>query len=42
LIRVSKHPRRVELPLVPSARPGSVDLTAERIGEILDEQAASS
>ncbi|REJ72001.1 MAG: hypothetical protein DWQ34_21650 [Planctomycetota bacterium] len=28
---------RVQLPLVPSTRPGSVMLTAERVAELLDE-----
>jgi hypothetical protein len=30
-------PRPVVLPLVPSQRPGSVRLTAERVAELLDE-----
>jgi len=38
VIRVAKQQRRVVLPLVPSHKPGSVDLTAERIAEILQEQ----
>ena len=42
VIRVSRNPKRVELPLVRSKRPGSVDLTGERIAEILDEQDAST
>jgi hypothetical protein len=42
VIRVAKRQRRVVLPLVPSENPGSVDLTAERIAEILDEQDARS
>jgi hypothetical protein len=42
VIRVAKRQRRVVLPLVSSANPGSVDLTAERIAEIMDEQDASS
>jgi hypothetical protein len=42
VIRVAKHQRPVVLPLVPSARPGSVDLTSDRIAELLDEQDASS
>jgi hypothetical protein len=29
--------RRVQLPLVPSRRPGTLNLTAERVAEILDE-----
>jgi hypothetical protein len=41
VIRVAKQQRPVVLPLVPSDRPGSVDLTAERIAEILDEQDAT-
>jgi hypothetical protein len=35
VIRVAKRHRRVVLPLVPSDKPGSVDLTGERIAEIL-------
>jgi len=42
VIRVAKQQRRVLLPLVPSENPGSVDLTGERIAEILDEQDAPS
>jgi hypothetical protein len=30
--------RRVEVPLVRTDKPGSVDLTAERIAEILEEE----
>jgi hypothetical protein len=37
VIRVSKRRKRVVLPLVPSKKPGSVDLTSERIAEILLE-----
>jgi hypothetical protein len=37
LIRVAKRQRRVLLPLVPSKRPGSVRLSAERIAELLEE-----
>ena len=33
--------RRVDFPLVRSARPGSVDLTGERITEILDGEDAA-
>ncbi|MBT4863839.1 MAG: hypothetical protein HON53_01790, partial [Planctomycetaceae bacterium] len=33
---------RVTLPLVPSKRPGSVELTAERIAELLDEADVSA
>ncbi len=32
---------RIEFPLVRSARPGSIDLTNDRIAELLDDQAAS-
>jgi hypothetical protein len=41
VIRVAKQQRPVVLPLVPSDRPGSIELTAEGIAEILDEQDAS-
>jgi len=41
-IRVAKKQQRVSLPFVRSDRPGSIDLTAERIAELLDEQDASS
>jgi len=34
--------RRVVLPLVRSARPGSRPLTAERIAELLEDEAVSS
>jgi hypothetical protein len=33
--------RRIEVPLVRTGRPGSVDLTGKRIAEILDEEDAS-
>jgi hypothetical protein len=33
----AKQKRRVELPLVPSKRPGTLHLTAERIAELLEE-----
>lgn len=36
-----KHHKRAPFPLVRSARPGSVDLTNDRIAELLDEQAVS-
>jgi hypothetical protein len=38
VIRVSKQPRQVVLPLVPSRKPGSVDLTGDRIAAILQDQ----
>lgn len=34
--------RRIEVPLVRSQRPGSVQLTGERIAKILDEEDASA
>lgn len=37
-IRVARRQRRVVLPLVPSDKPGSVDLTGDRIAAILLEQ----
>jgi hypothetical protein len=36
-----KPRRRVRLPLVPSNRPGSRPLTAERVAELLEEQDVS-
>ena len=33
--------RRIQLPLVRTGQPGSVQLTGERIAEILDEEDAS-
>jgi hypothetical protein len=42
LIQVAKDQKRVEFPLVPSPNPGSVHLTNEMIGELLDEEDASS
>jgi hypothetical protein len=41
LIRVAKRQRRIVFPLIPSNKPGSLDLTGERIAEILLEQDAS-
>ena len=38
LIRVAKNQKRVEFPLVPSAAPGSLDLTSDRIFQILDDE----
>ena len=34
----SRNPKRVEFPLVRSTAPGSIDLTNERIAEILEEE----
>ncbi len=42
LIRVAKNQKRVEFPLVRSGKPGSIHLTNAMIGEILDEEDASS
>lgn len=33
--------RRIQVPLIRTGRPGSVQLTGERIAEILDEEDAS-
>ncbi len=38
VIRVSKNEKRVEFPLVRSTAPGSLQLTNQRIAEILDEE----
>jgi hypothetical protein len=37
-VHVAENPVRLQFPLVRSAAPGSVGLTAERIGEILEEE----
>jgi hypothetical protein len=37
-IRVARNQKRVEFPLFPSSEPGSLDLTNERIAEILDDE----
>ncbi|MEX1027993.1 MAG: hypothetical protein WD049_08310 [Candidatus Paceibacterota bacterium] len=42
VIRVAKHRKRVELPLVSSDSPGSLHLTNDRIYEILDEEDAEA
>ena len=42
VIRVAKNQKRIEFPLVPSLNPGSIHLTNEMIGEILDQEDASS
>jgi hypothetical protein len=36
--KTGRKKRRVVLPLVPSSRPGTVDLTGERIAKILEEE----
>ena len=41
-IRLAKHQKQVEFPLVRSNAPGSIHLTNEIIGQILDEEDASS
>ena len=38
VIRVAKNQTRVEFPLFPSSEPGILDLTNERIAEILDDE----
>lgn len=40
VIHVSKHQKRVVFPLVRSSTPGTVHLTNEQIGEILDAEDA--
>lgn len=37
-VYVSSNPTQVEFPLVRTSAPGSVPLTNERIGEILDQE----
>jgi hypothetical protein len=34
----AKQERRIEVPLVRTGRPGSLNLTGERIAEVLDEE----
>ena len=36
-----KRRKRIELPLVPSDQPGSVNLTAQRVAELLEQEDAS-
>lgn len=38
VIHVSENQKRVEFPLIPSSEPGSIELTNEKIYEILDEE----
>ena len=40
VIRVAANQREVEFPLIRSSAPGSVNLTNEMIGQILDEEDA--
>lgn len=42
VIRVAENPRPVDLPLFDSDEPGALDLTNDRIAEILDQEDASS
>ena len=42
VIQVAKNPRSVEFPLFPSDAPGTIELTNERLGEILDEEDAEA
>lgn len=39
---VGKAKLRISLPLVPSAHPGTLQLTAERVAELLEEADVSS
>lgn len=41
VIRVSQHPIPVVLPIFDSDQPGTIDLTNDRIAEILDQEGAS-
>jgi hypothetical protein len=38
VLRVSKHQKRIQVPLVRSSKPGSLHLTGEMIAEILDAE----
>jgi hypothetical protein len=40
-VRPATSKRRIQVPLVPTDQPGSVQLTGERIAEIMDEEDAS-
>jgi hypothetical protein len=40
--RADRPRKRIVFPIIPSKNPGSLDLTAERIAEILSEQDASA
>ena len=42
VIRVAKNPIPVVLPIFDSDEPGTIDLTNDRIAEILDQEDASS
>lgn len=41
IVRNPENCQRIEFPLVPSAKPGSVNLTNRMIGEILDDEDAA-
>jgi hypothetical protein len=40
-LKPAKQKRRIEVPLVRTGRPGSLNLTGERISEVLDEEDAA-
>ncbi|MEO8166220.1 MAG: hypothetical protein ABI619_12575 [Betaproteobacteria bacterium] len=42
VIRVASNPKPVVLPIFDSGEPGTIDLTNDRIAEILDQEDASS
>lgn len=42
VIHIAKNPRTVVLPIFDSGQPGTLDLTNDRIAEILDHEDASS
>jgi|GEM_PF-1974845 len=41
VVRSHENRQRIQFPLVPSAKPGSVNLTNTMIGEILDDEDAA-
>lgn len=41
VVRSQENRQRIEFPLVPSVKPGSVNLTNTMIGEILDDEDAA-
>jgi len=41
-VKAARPKERIELPLVRSAKPGSINLTGDRIAEILEEEDVSS
>jgi len=42
VVHFAKNPRNVVLPIFDSDRPGTLDLTNDRIAEVLDQEDASS